>query len=205
MGDTHGRKKKGSIFPAQWSIKSGSVALHIGVAGIARRAAVRDQSKDLGIVSAANHIYASQSRASSEESDIEFNRCRRRHRSPLLPKLPTFDGKPGEWKSFICQFRQRAKSCGWRTQEKLNWLTACLRVKAVDYVFNRPKDLRSDYYTFKDMLSQRYNIAELHGTARRRGCRYRAAAYAASEHKPETIYKALQNVKGAAANLQVFG
>ena len=120
----------------------------------------------------------------------------------------------------------------------------------MDYVFNRPKDLRADYYTLKDMLSQRYNIAELPGTARRqlntkrqekqesledyadrvlgkvseaypnveedvaqalgtesffRGCRDRSAAYAASEHKPDTIYKALQCVKDAAANLRVFG
>ena len=127
---------------------------------------------------------------------------------------------------------------------------ACLRGKAVDYVFNRPKDLRADYYTLKDMLSQRYNIAELPGTARRqlntmrqeeresledyadrvlgkvsetypnveedvaqalgtesflRGCWDRSAAYAASEHKPDTIYKALQCVKDAAANLRVFG
>ena len=37
-----------------------------------------------------------------------------------------------------------------------------------------------------------------------RGCRNRSAAYAASEHKPDTIYKALQFVKDAAANLRVF-
>ena len=44
---------------------------------------------------------------------------------------------------------------------------ACLRGKAMDYVFNRPKYLCADYYMLKDMLSQRYNIAELPGTARR--------------------------------------
>ena len=37
-----------------------------------------------------------------------------------------------------------------------------------------------------------------------RGCRDRSAAYAASEHKPDTIYKALQCVKDAAAKLRVF-
>ena len=194
--------------------------------------------------------YPSRSRASSEDSEDGFSQRRRRHRSPPLPKLPTFDGKPAEWKSFICQFRQRAKSCAWSRREKLDRLMACLRGKAVDYFFNRPKDLRADYYTLKDMLSQRYNIAELPGTARRqlntmrqekqesfedyadrvlgkvseaypnveedvaqalgtesflRGCRDRSAAYAASEHKPDTIYKALQCVKDAAANLRVFG
>ena len=55
--------------------------------------------------------YPSRSRASSEDSEDGFSQSRRRHRSPPLPKLPTFDGKPAEWKSFICQFRQRAKSC----------------------------------------------------------------------------------------------
>ena len=197
-----------------------------------------------------SNSYATRSRASSEDSDAGFSQRRRRRRSPPLPKLPTFDGKPGEWKSFICQFRQRAKSSCWNSTEKLDRLMACLRGKAVDYVFNRPKDLRSDYYALKGMLTQRYNIAELPGTARRqlnsmrqeeqealedfadrvlvkvseaypnveeevaqclgtesllRGCRDKAAAYAASEHKPDTIYKALQNVKDAAANLRVFG
>ena len=37
----------------------------------------------------------------------------------------------------------------------------------MDYVFNRLKDLSADYYMLKDMLSQRYNIAELPGTAQR--------------------------------------
>ena len=194
--------------------------------------------------------YPSRSRAFSEDSEDGFSQRRRRHRSPPLPKLPTFDGKPAEWKSFICQFRQRAKSCAWSRREKLDRLMACLRGKAVDYVFNRPKDLRADYYTLKHMLSQCYNIAELPGTARRqlntmrqeeqesledyadhvlgkvseaypnveedvaqalgtesflKGCRDRSAAYAASEHKPDTIQKDLQCVKDAAANLRVFG
>ena len=119
----------------------------------------------------------------------------------------------------------------------------------MDYVFNCPKNLRADYYKLKDMLSQRYNITELPGTARRqlntmrqeeqepledyadrvlgkvseaypnveedvaqalskesflRGCRDRSTAYGTSEHKPDTIYKALQCVKDAAANLRVF-
>ena len=37
-----------------------------------------------------------------------------------------------------------------------------------------------------------------------RGCCDWSAAYATSEHKPDTIYKALQCVKDAAANLRVF-
>ena len=39
--------------------------------------------------------------------------------SALLPKLPTFDGKPHEWGSFIFQFRQHAKYHHWSAKEKV--------------------------------------------------------------------------------------
>ena len=48
---------------------------------------------------------------SSDDSDSDIDRPR--HKSLPLPKLPTFDGKPHEWQSFIFQFRQRAKYRHW--------------------------------------------------------------------------------------------
>lgn len=84
-----------------------------------------------------------------------------------LPKLPTFNGKPSEWRSFIWQFRLRAKTLGWNAAEKVERLLSCLQGKAVDYVFTRPKHLRSDYYQLRYMLTQRYQITEIPVTARR--------------------------------------
>ena len=186
--------------------------------------------------------------SSSDDSDSDIDRPR--HKSPPLPKLPTFDGKPHEWRSFIFQFRQRAKYRHWSAKEKLEQLLACLRGKAVEYIFNRPKSSLRDYYALRDTLTVRYDISELPGTARRqlnsirqeeqesledyadrvlvkvleaypkieedtaqgigvenflRGCKDKAAAYAAAEHRPETIQMALQFVKDSAANLKAFG
>ena len=97
----------------------------------------------------------------SDDSDSDIDRPR--HKSLPLPKLPTFDGKPHEWRSFIFQFRQRAKYHHWSAKEKLEHLLACLRGKAVNYIFNRPKSSRRDYYALRDTLTVRYNISELQG------------------------------------------
>ena len=110
-----------------------------------------------------NYLTTSSSETSSEE---EVTR-KHKHKSPPLPKLQTFDGKAREWKSFLFQFREHARVGHWSLKDKRNRLLACLRGKAVDFIQSRPKLERADYHSLKELLHNRYGMAELPTTARR--------------------------------------
>ena len=103
--------------------------------------------------------------SSSRSSDEDDKKSRRRN--PPFPKLPTFDGKSGEWSGFIFQFRKLARAGHWTEREKHDRLVGCLRGKAITYVQGRPKHERADYYALRDILNQRYGVLELPATARR--------------------------------------
>ena len=67
----------------------------------------------------------------SDSDDSEPEVFHRKHRTPSLPKMQTFDGKSSEWGPFIFQFRKLAKAGHWTEKEKRDGLLACLRGKAI--------------------------------------------------------------------------
>ena len=103
----------------------------------------------------------------SESDDSEPEIFHRKHRTPILPKMQTFDGKSSEWGPFIFQFRNLAKAGHWTGKEKRDGLLACLRGKAITYVQSKPREERADYQSLRDLLAQRYGVMELPSTARR--------------------------------------
>ena len=103
----------------------------------------------------------------SESDDSEPEVFHRKHRTPSLPKMQTYDGKSSEWGPFIFQFRKLAKAGHWTEKEKRDGLLACLRGKAITYVQSKPREEQADYQSLQDLLAQRYGVMELPSTARR--------------------------------------
>ena len=106
--------------------------------------------------------------STSPESDaFDLLTDRQRKRSPPMPKLESFDGKPNEWDSFIFHFRKIAHYHQWSESEKRNRLLTCLRGKAVTFIRGKSKKTYSTYRRLRDTLDARFGHLELPSTARR--------------------------------------
>lgn len=105
--------------------------------------------------------------SSSASSEADSEEEQQPRKAPPAAKLPYFEGKTGEWATFIFLFREMARIGKWTQREKYDRLFGALRGKAITYVYSRPRGERSDYYTLRNSLNQRYGLTELPSTARR--------------------------------------
>ena len=107
-----------------------------------------------------SRLSSSDESSDDEEEEESFTR---RHRKPLQPKMPMFDGKSNEWGPFLFQFRKMAKIGRWTEKEKRD----CLCGKAITHIDTKPKYFRTSHESLKNLLKQRYGMTELPVTARR--------------------------------------
>ena len=115
------------------------------------------------------HIRSSSS--SGSRSPSANGSGRRRHQSPPLRKPQIFEGKNGEWDSFIFQFRRTARYYGWSQREKAERLLASLWGKAVDFIMKNPREVQDEYGALRDALAWHFGKRE-HPTSARRQLSY---------------------------------
>ena len=77
-------------------------------------------------------------------------------RGPPPPKMATFSGSAGTWKSFILQFKQTAKQYHWDESSKRKRQLECLRGKAIEFVYSNSSYIRKDYKRLVKELDRRF-------------------------------------------------
>ena len=106
--------------------------------------------------------------SSSSDSDEEEEQERgRKSRSSCLAKMQTFDGRAHDWKGFIFNFPQVARQMKWSYREKRDNLLTCMHGEAAAFLQGKPKEVRGDYHSLRDVLARRYGMVEPPTTARR--------------------------------------
>lgn len=107
------------------------------------------------------HRSRTKRRSDFYDGDNRRNRTEhhRRH-SPAVPKMDVFNGNVAEWKSFYLQFYNIAEINRWSEETKLEKLMACLRGKAIEFVFNKPAEIRQSYPNLVRSLKNRYDLTD---------------------------------------------
>ncbi len=103
---------------------------------------------------------------SSSVSSLEASPKKRRS-GPPPPKLATFEGGAGKWKSFYLQFKLAARQYRWDDSTRRRRLLESLRGKAIEYVYSQSSDVRHDYKKLVRTLKQRFGDCEQPITKRR--------------------------------------
>ena len=178
-GGSTGVGQKTWTGPAGWNGTYNSPVPHTGGLG---RLSTRDRHGRSGQRSVDGHRrrrgHSSTSNSSSESEDsssetseessdsspsperrgrrTDRRREHKRYRSPPDPKMATFHGDSGRWRSFHFQFKQMSKIHRWSRRAKLQKLIACLRDSAVDFVQSCPSRTLRSYKRLVKELNRRY-------------------------------------------------
>ncbi len=70
--------------------------------------------------------------------------------------MATFHGESNQWRPFIYQFSQTAKTFRWSRKHWLEKLLACLSDKAMEYTHTLSSPVRHNYKDLKSALAKRY-------------------------------------------------
>ncbi len=84
----------------------------------------------------------------------------KRPSGPPPPKMATFSGTAGTWKSFFLQFKQSTKQYHWDDTTKRKRLLECLRGRAIEYIYAQESSVRKDYRRLVKALDRRFGDRE---------------------------------------------
>lgn len=85
----------------------------------------------------------------------------------MTPKMQTFHGEAGKWRSFYFQFKETARIHHWKESVRLEKLMVCMRDKAIDFIQRRSSRTRHSYEALVSALKKRYGQREPSTACRR--------------------------------------
>ena len=141
----------------------------------AKSRSVRESSSDSSASGESSEQFSAEADSGSgSEQDFHQSRPglrmggkRERRRSPMTPKMQTFHGEAGKWRSFYFQFKETAIIHHWRESVRLEKLMTCMRDKAIDFIQRRSSRTRHSYEALVKALKKRYGQREPSTACRR--------------------------------------